>query len=401
MSLLYILLLFADWTQFAGPTRDFRVDSKGLASTWPAAGPKKLWSRPLGEGYAGIATSGATLYTMYRRGGQEVVLAADTATGATRWEHAYDAPTDPSQNLAYGPGPHSTPAIAGDRIFTIGITLHLHALDSKTGKVVWVKNLRKDFPGSTEMDRGYSSSPLVYKDLLILQLGGSNQSVIALRQKDGSLAWRGGSFTNSPSSPSVFNIAGQDQVITPMSDRIVGLDAASGAVLWSHSHQTDYGLNIALPVAGPDGIIVISSAYSGGARALQLTRDSAGKTGVKELWAHKQLRVHHSSMIRIGDVVYGSSGDFGPAPMTAVDVKTGRVLWRDRAFSKSNFVLADGKLVLLDEDGALALATVSPEGMKVLAKTPVLTHTAWTTPTVAGTVAYVRDRKTMAAVDLK
>ena len=95
---------------------------------------------------------------------------------------------------------------------------------------------------------------------------------------------------------------------------------------------------------------------------------SGGKTQVKELWTHKQLRVHHGDMVRIGDVVYGSSGDFGPAPMTAVEVKTGKVLWRDRTFGKSNFVLADGKLVVLDEDGNLGLATVTPAGMGTLGK---------------------------------
>lgn len=400
IALQLLLLLAADWNQFGGPTRDFRADSKGLAA-WPASGPAKLWSRPLGEGYSTIATSGAALFTMYRRGSQEVVLAADAATGKTLWEYAYDAPVKPSQNMQYGPGPHATPAIAGGRVFSVGINLNLNAIDQNTGKLVWTKNLEKDFPGATSMDRGYSGSPLLYKDLLILQIGGGNQSVIALRQKDGSLAWRSGSWENSPSSPSIFNIGGQDQVITPMADRVVGLDAATGAVLWSHSHSTDYGLNIALPVVGADNIVVISSAYSGGSRGLQLTRGADGKTTVKELWAHKQLRVHHGTMVRIGDVVYGSSGDFGPAPMTAVDVKTGKVLWRDRTFSKSNFVLADGKLVLLDEDGNLALVALAPEGMKVLGKASLLTNNSWTAPTVAGKVAYLRDRKTMLAVRLE
>jgi hypothetical protein len=103
----------------------------------------------------------------------------------------------------------------------------------------------------------------------------------------------------------------------------------------------------------------------------------------------------------LGDLVFGSSGDFGPAPMTAVDVKTGNIVWQDRAFPKANFVYADGKLILLDEDGQLALVTLSSQGMKVLAKAAVMDRTAWTPPALAGTKLYVRDRKTIAALDLK
>jgi hypothetical protein len=112
------------------------------------------------------------------------------------------------------------------------------------------------------------------------------------------------------------------------------------------------------------------------------------------------MRVHHSTMIRLGDLVFGSSGDFGPAPMTAVDVRTGNTVWQDRTFPKANFVYADGKIILLDEDGVLALVNLSPQGMKVISKTSLLTHLAWTPPTLSGTKLYVRDRKMIMALDL-
>jgi hypothetical protein len=154
-----------------------------------------------------------------------------------------------------------------------------------------------------------------------------------------------------------------------------------------------------MPVWGNDNLLFISSAYTGGSRVLKLTR-VGDKTTVQELWAHKQMRVHHSTMVRIGDYLYGSNGDFGPAPMTAVEVKTGKVMWRDRSFSKANFVYADGKFIVIDEDGNLSLATMGPEGVKVLAKTALLQSNAWTAPTLAGTKLYVRDRHTMVALDL-
>jgi hypothetical protein len=125
-----------------------------------------------------------------------------------------------------------------------------------------------------------------------------------------------------------------------------------------------------------------------------------GKTTATEVWFHRRLRVHHGTIIRIGDYAYGSSGDFGPAFLTAVDVKTGKVAWQDRSFSKTNLLYADGKFIILDEDGNLALATATPEGLKVISKAEVMTKTSWTAPTLDGTRLYLRDRKTIKALEL-
>jgi hypothetical protein len=121
---------------------------------------------------------------------------------------------------------------------------------------------------------------------------------------------------------------------------------------------------------------------------------------VTETWFSNRMRVHIGSVIRLGDTVYGSSGDFGPAFITAVDIKSGRVLWQDRAFSRAQLLHADGKLIVLDEDGTLGLATAAPDGLKVLARAPILDRIAWTPPTLAGTKVYVRDRASIAAYEL-
>jgi hypothetical protein len=112
------------------------------------------------------------------------------------------------------------------------------------------------------------------------------------------------------------------------------------------------------------------------------------------------MRVHIGTVMRLGDYVVGSSGDFGPSFLTAVDLGTGKTLWQDRSFARAQLLYADGKLILMDEDGALGLATVSPQGLKVLARADVLTNVAWTPPTLAGTTLYVRDRKNIAAFSL-
>ncbi len=395
-----------DWPQFGGPHRNFMVETSGLASSWPAAGPKKLWSRALGEGYSGIAVEGDSLYTMYRRGNEEVVIAMDAATGKTRWEYAYAAP-GAGMALENGPGPHATPLVVNDRVCTVGINAVMNCFDKKSGKVLWTKDLYKDFPGASHMDRGYSGSPMLYKGTIILTLGGHGHAVIALDPAYGALKWAANDFGNSPSSPTIINVAGQDQLIAFLDDggkelahgMVTGLDPSSGQLLWSHPHKTSWDLNIALPVWGDDRILVISSAYGTGARGLQLTQ-SGGKTTVKELWYQTRMRIHHGTMVRVGDYVYGSSGDFGPAPLMCINAKTGEVKWQSREFPKANFVYADGKFIIVDEDGGVALAQLSPEGAKVLSKTTLLTNNAWTPPSLAGTKLYVRDRKSMVALDL-
>jgi outer membrane protein assembly factor BamB len=386
------------WPQWGGPRRDFTVEVKGLAETWPAAGPKRLWSRPLGEGHSSVVVEGDRLYTMYSKGDQEFIIAMEAATGKTIWEKGNAASAE-GMDLQFGRGPHSTPLLVGNQLFSVGLRGNLQALEKETGKAIWSHDLWKEYQGQFN-DRGYACSPMAYKNMVIVTVGGPGQALMAFDQKTGRIVWKQQDFGISPSTPMLIKVDGQEQLVIALADQVVGLDPNTGELLWKHQHKCDWGLNITPPIWGPDNILFISSAYSGGSRAIQL-QQAGGKTTVKELWANKRMRLHHTTMLRLGDLVYGSSGDFGPAPMTAVNVKTGEIVWQDRSFPKVNFVYADGKIILLDEDGHLALATLSPQGMKVLSKAPLLEHLAWTPPTLAGTKLYVRDRKLITALDLK
>ena len=386
------------WPQWGGAHRNFMVEAKGLANSWPVGGPKRLWSRELGEGHSSVITEQERLYTMYSKGAQEFVIALDAAGGKTIWEKSYEAPTTGLQ-LENGNGPHSTPLIAGSLLFTVGVTGKMHAFDKQSGKIVWSHDLWQEY-GGKRMGRGYSCSPLAYKNMVIVTVGGKGQALMAFDQKTGAVVWKKQDFDISPSTPTIINVDGQDQLVIALGDQIVGMNPDNGDLLWNHPHQCNWGLNISVPVWGEGNILFVSSAYSGGSRALQLNQ-AGGKTTVKELWASRKMRVHHSTIIRLGDLVFASSGDFGPAPLTAINVRTGEVAWQDRSFPKANFVYADGKLILLDEDGVLALVTLSPQGMKLISKANVLTNKSWTPPTLAGTKLYLRDRKMIVAMDLR
>lgn len=388
-----------EWPQFGGPHRNFTADTKGLANSWPAAGPRRLWSRDLGDGYSGIAVDGPVLYTMYRRGSDEVTLAAATATGKTIWEHAENASFRGGMAMENGPGPHATPLVTADCVFAVGILARLNCLDKKTGRVIWSHDLWREFNG-TPMDRGYSGSPIAWKNTVIMMVGGAGHALMAFNQKDGKVVWQQLDFPNSPSSPLLINVDGQDQLAAILGDDIVGVNPDSGGLLWKHSHPTSWHLNISLPLWTAGNTLFVSSAYNGGCVALELHLVN-GKTQVHELWSNNRMRVHIGNLLRIGNTLYGSSGDFGPAPLTALDAATGKVLWQDRTLPKATFLYADGKLIAVDEDGNLTLATVSSAGLKVLSRVELLRSNAWTAPSLVGTALYVRDRHTLMALDLR
>ncbi|HJR07717.1 MAG TPA: PQQ-binding-like beta-propeller repeat protein [Pyrinomonadaceae bacterium] len=388
-----------DWPQWGGAHRNFMSDAKGLATVWPEGGPRRLWQRELGEGYSAIAAEGGRLYTMSRRESREIVIALDAATGKTVWEYAYEAPFSADYSMENGTGPHATPTIAGERVFTAGATGKLHALDKRTGKLLWSHDLLNEYKGTIRVN-GYACSPLAYRDTVIMQVGGEGNALMAFRQKDGSVAWKRHDFKNSPSSPLLINVDGQDQLVAFMYDTLVGVDPASGELLWSRPHKSEFGLNVSTPVWGSDNLLFISSSYGGGSRVFKISR-AAGKTELEEVWAHALVRIHYGNAVRLGDFVYASSGDFGTAPFTAVNVKTGKIAWRDRSIARASVITVEGRLIILDEDGNLLLATPTPEGLKVHSKIELLKNNAWTVPTLAGTRLYVRDRKTIMALDLK
>jgi len=403
----------AGWPQWGGPTRDFKAPAARLAATWPAAGPREIWSRSLGEGYSAIAVDGSSLFTMYRpaqgvmntivgklTGGAdgEVVAALDAATGRTLWEHVYEAPPVSGMNLQEGAGPHATPLVVGGLVYAVGATGKLHALDEKTGRVVWSHDLWQELGGKVQ-GRGYSCSPLAYGGNVIVTLGGPGQTLAAFDQKTGRLAWKNGPLDPAPSSPLLITVDGQEQLVLFYADGVAGFDPRDGTLLWNHAHKTDWGLNISTPVWGDGNLLFISSAYGSGSRVLQLAQ-AAGKTTVTELWTSKRMRIHFGDAIRIGDTVYGSSGDFGPAVFTAVNVRTGDVAWQDRGVPRASAVYADGRLVILDEDGVLYLATATPQALQIHSRAQVLSGRTWTVPTLVGTRLYLRDRTTVKALEL-
>jgi outer membrane protein assembly factor BamB len=387
-----------DWLLWGGPRRDFVTEFTGFASTWPADGPRKLWTRPLGDGYSPIAVEGNVLYTAYHRGTEDVIVAIDADTGKNIWEFVYESRFQAWDPKGVGPGPYAMPQIVEDRLVTASGAGKIHSIDKKTGRSVWSRDLYSEF-GGTRLEWGYSCHALPYKDSLILLAGGRGSGALALRKSDGSVIWKNLDFRNAHSSPLLIEVDGQPQVVALLASEVIGIDPENGQRLWQHPHNTNYGLAISTPVWAPGNLLFVSSAYSAGSRVLQLNQ-SNGKTAVKELWHSPRLQSHFATLIRLGDYLYFSSGD-GTALMTCVNIRSGEIAWQQRGFAKAQLVAAAaGKMILLDEDGTLALVEATPKELRVLAKTSLLQKTAWTPPTLVGTKLYLRDRKDLMALDL-
>jgi outer membrane protein assembly factor BamB len=401
------------WTQWGGPSRNFHSTSTGLADSWPASGPPVVWTRPLGTGHSAIVVDDGRLFTMYRSGNgrarqgpwknEESVVALDATTGATIWEHTYPARTG-YEDFSFGPGPHATPLVVGDRVFTTGTNLQLFALDKRTGRVIWSHDLVKDFKAPELSIRaivkvGYGCSPIAFRDTIICSVGGPGQSVMAFRQSDGAVVWKSGDFLTAGAAPIMIQMAGRPQLVFFAGSTVTGLDPARGTILWSHPHDPGNDLNCGTPIFGPDNVLFMSSAYQAGSRAVQLTQKGA-VTDVDELWFTNRVRFMFLSSIRVGDFVYGTTGDFGPAFLTALDIKTGQSAWQVRGFARASLVYADGKAIVMNEDGDLALARLTPTGADILSRAKIFDTTSWTAPTLVGTTLYARDREKIVALDL-
>jgi outer membrane protein assembly factor BamB len=376
----------AQWPQWGGPNRDFRSPATGLAEEWPEAGPRRIWQRALGAGYSSIVADGGRLFTMYRSENDEVVVALSAKTGATEWEHKYwTTKSEP---------PNSTPTVEGSRLYTLGISGLLCALDKNSGKLAWSHDLVQEYEAKPP-EYGFATSPLAYGGSLILPVGGAGYGVAAFALADGKLLWHKHDFVEAYASPILIEVEGEAQVVVLVADRIVGLSPETGELLWSEPIEGSQ--NIATPIWCSDKVLCVT-AGSGGSFGLRFTK-ADGKTRVEKVWKNEKLQIAQTTVVRAGEFFYGSTGQ-DPFFVTAIHAKTGEVAWQERGFSLANLVSADGKLLLLDVEGVLALGTASPDAWKVKSKASLLEAQAFTAPTLDGKSLYLRDLKNILAIDL-
>ena len=380
----------ANWPQWRGPNRDGISKETGLLKQWPAEGPPLVWKATgAGRGYSSFSIANGKLYTLGLRGDREFVVAFDVATGKEAWA----TPHGSAFHNDRGDGPRGTPTVDGDRVYALGGNGDLSALDAKTGKLVWTKNVLEAFGGSN-ITWGISESPLVLGNKVLVNAGGQGASIVALNKSDGSVIWKSQSDEAGYSSAVPLELNGITEVVFFTARRAIGLDAKDGRLLWEYSKPSNNTANVATPIVRANRVF-ISSDYGTGGGVVEIKPDNKAQ----EIWFSKDMRNHHSSSVLIGDYLYG----FSASILTAIKFDTGEMAWRDRSVGKGSLVFADGHLYLFSENGVVGLAEATPAGYKEKGRFRIQQGSlpTWTHPVVAGGRLYLRDQDTIYAFDVR
>jgi outer membrane protein assembly factor BamB len=380
----------ANWPQWRGPNRDGISKETGLLKQWPAEGPPLVWKASgAGRGYSSFSIANGKLYTMGLRGDREFVVAFDIATGKEAWA----TPHGSAFRNDRGDGPRGTPTIDGDRVYALGGNGDLSALDARTGKIVWSKNVLREFAGSN-IQWGISESPLVLGNKVLVNAGGQGASIVALNKADGSVIWKSQSDEPGYSSGMPLDVNGITQVVFFTAKRALGLDVRDGRLLWDYERPANNTANVATPIVRGNRVF-ISSDYGTGGGVVEIKPDNKAQ----EIYFTKDMKNHHSSSVLVGDYLYG----FSSSILTAMKFDTGEIAWRDRSVGKGSLVYADGNLYCLSENGVVGLVEATPTGYKEKGRFRIQQGSlpTWAHPVVAGGRLYLRDQDTIYAFDVR
>jgi outer membrane protein assembly factor BamB len=380
-----------DWPQWRGPNRDGAAAAPTDAKAWPEQLTQK-WKVDVGLGYATPLVIGNRIYQWARQGEREVMTAIDADTGKVLWQTGHAAPfTMHSAAATHGPGPKSTPVFANGRLYAIGMTGIVTAYDAASGKQLWQK------PGSTTvpMYTTHSFSPIVDRGLVIFHLGGHNEGALtALDANTGDVKWTWKGDGPGYGSPIVADIAGTRQIITITQGKLVGVDAATGMLLWERPYAIANFTNSVTPVMYGQTLIV--SGNGGPTTALSIAKK--GNEWVTEtVWENADVPLRMSDAVVVGDLLFGmttrNSGQY-----FAVDAKSGKTLWTSEGRQGQHAAIARaGDLLLsLEDDGELVVARNSKTGFEPLHRYKVADAATWTQAAYSGNRIFVKDVSSLA-----
>jgi len=381
------------WPGFRGPLRDGVYHGAPIRTNWPAGGPKPLWRRPVGGGYASFAIANGRAYTVEQRREKEAVTCYNLETGDEIWATAYPAFFDESMG---GEGPRATPTLDDGRVYSLGAIGDFFCLDAETGSILWRRNILGD-TAAANLTWAQSASPLIVDDLVIVQPGGANDNSIVARNKlTGEVVWAALSDEATYSSPMLVRLSGQRQLLVSVLDRVVGLRVKDGRRLWQHSWKVHMGnRNIAQPVLLGTDRFMVSAGYGTGCAAIEVKQAGDGWQA-REVWRNKNLKNKFSSSVVFDGHVYGLDEDI----LVCLNAGTGARNWKGERYGYGQLVLAGGQLIILCGDGDIAVVRADPERSSELIRFPALEGKTWNHPAMAAGRLLVRNAVEMACFDL-
>jgi len=387
----------SSWPDFRGSRRDGHYTEQPILTTWPNGALKPVWKQPIGGGYASFVTArigGNEIgFTIEQRGHEEVVAAYEMATGRERWATKWAAEF---KEFMGGDGPRATPTYFDGYVYALGAEGELRALDAATGRTIWRTNILSD-AGAENIRWGMSAAPLIVDDTVIVLPGGTGgKSVAAYNHRTGARVWSALDDRQGYSSPMLVTVDGVRQILVFSGSRIAGLSPANGALLWDYPWQTMQDINASQPIVLGRNRVFISSSYDMGAAVLEVTM-SGGRGTVREVWKNNRMKNQFSSSVLHEGYIYGLDESI----LACIDAETGALKWKGGRYGYGQIALASGHIIVLTEDGDLALVRATPEQHVELARFPVLDGKTWNHPAFANGLLVVRNLKEMAAFDLR
>ena len=374
-------MMAADWPNWRGPQHDGMSRETG----WQTNLKKTAWKAQVGIGFASVAVADGRAFTLghdgRKKGGQETLTCFEATTGKVLWTDTYDQELLP--RLHEG-GPAATPAIDGDRVYSIGKAGRLSCLQAADGKLLWEADLLKLGGQSKVHEWGFAGSPLIVGKLLYVEAG----PTLALDKMTGEVVWKGKSYTPAYASPAYFTRGDRKLLATLKTEGLELLDATDGSHFAYHSWETKYRTNATTPLIVGDQLF-ISTGYTRGCALFDI-----GDGTLTRVYHHRKLSNHMANSILIDGHIYGFNGNahFGPETIfLCMRLSDGEVIWRHRGLKCGTVTAADGKLIALSEQGELNIAKANTEGFEPVASRQVLTGKCWTVPILANGHLYCRN----------
>lgn len=393
------------WPQWRGPNRDGVSQETGLLASWPEEGPALLWKVDgMGKGMASLAVSGGRIFTLGQVDKAAKLIAVSEKDGKPLWTADVG-----------GGNPNCTPTVDGDRVYALGRDGDLVCCEAATGDRIWHKSLASDFGGKMMSGWGYSESPLVDGDRLIVTPGAEDAQIAALDKKTGAIVWKSpapaswggerGKDGAGYSSIVVSTGAGVKQYVQLTGRGLISVAADDGRVLWTYNRVANGTANIPTPIVDGDHIFC-SSGYGTGAALLKLAKNG-NDVKADEVYFLKagDFENHHGGMIRIGKYIFGGHGHNNGFPM-CLDMLTGDRKWekgRGAGTGSAAVLYADGHLYFRYEDGEMALIKADPEKYELVShfKLASVKGKSWPHPVIVDGKLFIRDQETLLCYDIK
>ena len=381
----------AEWPGFRGPGRDGVVHGVQVNTDWTVSPPVPLWHRPIGPGWSSFAVSGDLFYTQEQRGEDEIVACYRVGTGDPVWRHRDKVRFWESNG---GAGPRATPTLSNGRVYAFGATGILNSLDAGSGALAWSRDVAADANQKIPM-WGFSSSPLVIGDLVVIAASGK---LVAYDLATGKPRWFGPDRPGSYSSPHRVTIDGVDQILLLTAAGATSVAPSDGAVLWDHAWPE--GTTIVQPAMTDDGDVLINTLTATGGlgiRRLSVAHGSGGWAAT-ERWTSTGLKPYFNDFVVHKGHAYGFDGNI----LSCIDLQDGKRKWKGGRYGDGQLVLLPDQdlLLVVSEEGELALVKATPDQFTELARFKAIDGKTWNHPVIVRDFLLLRNGEEMAAFRL-